>query len=232
MDEVLKKRSQLTRLEAEDIVDAGTTLRRLEIIEKDLGPKEFEYFSAVYVDRRIKASKLPVAMRIYRMFKASHPYNKYLPLLEVSVNEKQLLKPGSRAPTIIAYKDSSTKHTWKEFEGQVVLLNFWSMRCLPCIREIPKENALLKRFEGQDFQIVKINIDAEPEKWSTFSSERKIDAVNLVAKDRWPWLYRENYQIYGYPKYVLVDKDQKIISENPPRPGTPSLELLIKQSLD
>lgn len=229
--EELAKRPQLTRPEAEDVIESGSIIRKLELIEKDLGAKEFEYFSAEYLNRRMKSAKYPVAMRMYRMFKALHPYNSYLPLLEKTVNDKYLLKPDSKAPTILAYNKESAKKNWGDFHGKIVLLNFWSMSCLPCIREIPKENALLKRFEGKDFEIVKINIDGDPKRWLSFSADRRIDAVNLVAKDRWPWLYRENYQIYGYPKYVLVGKDQKIINENPPRPGTSSLENLIRKNL-
>lgn len=229
--ELLDRRPEMSIPEAEDMVSSSRFLRSLYWFEKNLSRENFEYQSAQMLHRQVKQASYPRAMRAYRMFKAQHPYIRYLKFIEPEVLKKDLLRPVSEAPVILGYDSIDQKYRWSNFDNKVVLLNFWSSSCLPCLRKIPDENALLSRMKGSDFEIVKINIDVDPSKWEKISHSRKIEAHNLFAKDRWPWLYRENYQIYGYPKYVLVDKERNIISTAPPRPGSGGLERLIRKHL-
>ena len=45
------------------------------------------------------------------------------------------------------------------FEGKIVLLNFWATWCLPCIRELPSIERLQTKFSKNDFAVVAISLD-------------------------------------------------------------------------
>jgi cytochrome c-type biogenesis protein len=47
----------------------------------------------------------------------------------------------------------------KEFQGQVVLLNFWATYCIPCREEIPALNALQNELQAQGLKIVGASLD-------------------------------------------------------------------------
>jgi len=46
-----------------------------------------------------------------------------------------------------------------QFDGQVLLINFWATWCAPCREEMPMLAELHERFSGQGFQVVGIAMD-------------------------------------------------------------------------
>ena len=49
----------------------------------------------------------------------------------------------------------------KEWDGKVILLNFWATWCPPCLKEIPDFIELQKDYGEQGFQIIGIAVDDE-----------------------------------------------------------------------
>lgn len=45
--------------------------------------------------------------------------------------------------------DSTKAYGLKDFEGKVILLNFWASWCVPCVREIPSMMRLVEKMEGK-----------------------------------------------------------------------------------
>jgi thiol-disulfide isomerase/thioredoxin len=50
-----------------------------------------------------------------------------------------------------------------EWQGRVVVLNFWATWCAPCRREIPLLNRLYQQYSGQRLQIVGVAVDFKDE---------------------------------------------------------------------
>lgn len=48
------------------------------------------------------------------------------------------------------------RHSLSEFEGKIVVLNFWATWCAPCRKEMPGLDALEAEFGGDDFAVVTI----------------------------------------------------------------------------
>ncbi len=47
-----------------------------------------------------------------------------------------------------------------EWQGKVILLNFWATWCPPCVSEMPELVGLQKDLEGKNLQIIGIGIDS------------------------------------------------------------------------
>ncbi|MDJ0685058.1 MAG: TlpA disulfide reductase family protein [Alphaproteobacteria bacterium] len=100
-----------------------------------------------------------------------------------------LLKERTPAPQTPFFTAAGSELLLEEFEGKVLIVNFWATWCAPCVHEMPALDRLQAAFADQAFEVIAINQDrggarvAEP-----FMRER---------------LGLENLAIYLDPKFKL-----------------------------
>ena len=68
---------------------------------------------------------------------------------------------GSKRPEFAAMDLDGQRRNIKEWDGKVILLNFWATWCPPCLKEIPDFIELQKDYGEQGFQIIGIAVDDE-----------------------------------------------------------------------
>lgn len=90
-----------------------------------------------------------------------------------------------------------------KLRGKVVLLDFWSTRCPPCVEELPNVFAAYNKFHGKGFEIIGISTDENRESLIRFIKARGIT---------WPQYFDDNRQISqrwnipGLPTMWLINK--------------------------
>ena len=87
---------------------------------------------------------------------------------------------GQRRPD---YRLGSSDGSWvtaNEFDGNVVLVNFWATWCAPCRAEMPMLADLHRELEGSGFEVVGIALD-DIEQVRNFAAELGIDYPILVG---------------------------------------------------
>ncbi len=67
---------------------------------------------------------------------------------------------GAEAPSFTATTLDGEVRTLEDYEGKVVLLNVWATWCLPCREEMPSMQRMYEEFQGEDFEIVAVSVDA------------------------------------------------------------------------
>ena len=67
-----------------------------------------------------------------------------------------------------------------DFDGQVLLINFWATWCVPCREEMPMLSALHERMTGQGFQVLGIALD-DVQQARDFVDELGINYPNMVG---------------------------------------------------
>ncbi|MBI4545952.1 MAG: TlpA family protein disulfide reductase [Gemmatimonadetes bacterium] len=72
------------------------------------------------------------------------------------------LELGSRAPQFTAASLAGGAASLEDFEGRVVVLNFWATWCAPCRREMPALERLYQELQPQGLEVVAISVDAVP----------------------------------------------------------------------
>jgi len=100
-----------------------------------------------------------------------------------------------------------------DFRGSLVLIDFWSIDCPPCVNEIPTLRKLHKEFGEDGLVILGINMNGDPERVKTFVKEEDMawpiscsgkawqdDAVLLYGVQAMPsiWLIDENGAIQAF----------------------------------
>lgn len=72
----------------------------------------------------------------------------------------QPVGPGTVAPAFEAMTLDGELARLDDWRGDVVLLNIWATWCPPCRYEMPSMQRLYEIFEGEDFDIVAVSVDA------------------------------------------------------------------------
>jgi thiol-disulfide isomerase/thioredoxin len=86
-----------------------------------------------------------------------------------------------------------------ETRGKIVVVDFWATWCGPCLKAMPKLDALGRR--DPDIVVIAINIDDSNEAFALFD-ERKY-AMTLLAGDR---VTSERYGVAAIPHTVVIDR--------------------------
>lgn len=117
---------------------------------------------------------------------------------------------GTRRPEFSLPDLDGRLHGPEEWDGQVVLINFWASWCSPCRQEIPGFVRLQRRYGERAFSIVGIAVDRH-EDVVRYSEELGINYTVLIG-DLDAIAVGEAFGNYtgGLPYSVIVNRNGKI----------------------
>ena len=101
--------------------------------------------------------------------------------------------------------------TLGDYEGKVVLLNFWATWCAPCRHEMPMLSALQTELGGDDFEVVTLATGRNmvPAMQKFFN---EIDVTNLpLHRDPKQAVARE-MAVFGLPATIIMDREGREIA--------------------
>ena len=98
------------------------------------------------------------------------------------------------------------------FKGKVTLVDFWTFGCWNCYRSFPWLNALEKRMQTRNFQVIGIHtpeFDHERVRESVVSKSREFGLEHPVMMDN-DFAYWNAVNNRYWPAFYLVDKEGKL----------------------
>lgn len=124
----------------------------------------------------------------------------------------------------------------KDFKGKLIVMDFWFTGCGGCMSLTRKLTPIIKDLkENKNVVFVSVSIDKKKEIWLKSSTEGKYSPKNAFH------LYTNGkganhplikyYNIMSYPTLIVISKDGKTITTNPPRLRTsdPNNELAFRE---
>jgi len=98
----------------------------------------------------------------------------------------------------------------KDWDGQVVLLNFWATWCPPCLEEIPGFIEIQQQLDNRGFQIIGVAVDNE-ENVREFANEMAMNYPILAGEMEAIELSQKyGNSIGGLPFSAIIDKNGKV----------------------
>lgn len=124
------------------------------------------------------------------------------------------LKIGDKYVDFSMTNDKGELINLSDFEGKLLLLDFWASWCGPCIGEYPALKKAYSEFKKDNFEIVSISQDQTKEQWIKAIEKNKLNWVNLWQEEgnrADPYLI---YGINGIPDNFLINESGIIVARN------------------
>jgi len=116
-----------------------------------------------------------------------------------------LYEQAKPTPEVEFLDAAEQPRSFADFQGKVVLVNFWATWCTPCIREMPALARLEAELGGHDFRVVAISIDRKGmPAVNRFYKKHKIEGLKpfVDTKNAVP----RKLRVVGLPTTVLIDR--------------------------
>lgn len=145
------------------------------------------------------------------------------------VDQAGKLVEGQPAFDIVMEDVAGNAKRLSDFRGKVIYVDLWATWCGPCIQESPAFEALSKKYEGKDIVFVPISRDTRESDWKAYLENHHKELTQYNSQDL---ALKEDWCVMYIPRFIVIDKDFKIVDAYAPRPSeeaiVPLLDSLLK----
>ena len=115
----------------------------------------------------------------------------------------------------------------KANKGNIIYIDFWASWCAPCRDEMPAAEKLKQRYAGKPVKFIYLSKDQDEKAWRTAFDELKMDkADSFLLQNNTIEDFSRKINLLYIPRYILIDRDGKIVDGDAPRPG--DVQLIMK----
>lgn len=126
-------------------------------------------------------------------------------------------KPGRISPDFDAVDIEGKKWTLADFRGKYIYIDMWATWCAPCKKEFPFLKELEEKFKDANIVFLGLSTDGVKENWEKMVRSGALTGTQLYLGPRSS--FQLAYNIQGIPRFILLDRDGRIISNDMSRPS-------------
>ena len=119
-----------------------------------------------------------------------------------------------------------------EVRGKVAYVDFWASWCRPCCAEMEPAAELRERMKGKDIEFIYLSTDEDHSKMCGSLDKLKLtgcQVYRILNPKAAKFMYEYNIQLI--PRYMIIDKNGKIVNDNAPRPSSEEIEDILSETL-
>ena len=199
-------------------------LTYMKVLNETVEPKNLkERLSYDVGDVRLPRTK--ELDQVYELVVQNISNEKYLNRVQKKYKSLKQIEKGAMSPGFQFEDENGNIVELKDLRGKAVYIDIWMTLCAPCMAEIPYQKKLEERYKDKNICFVGINLDDTKEQWKKTVKEKKLGGIQLYAEYSKTNFFKD-YVVRGVPRYILLDKNGKIIDSYAKRPSD---EKLIEQ---
>ena len=140
-------------------------------------------------------------------------------LARQAMREREATGAGAALPDAggeIVAGEGSVEHDRVEFSqlrGKVLLLDFWASWCGPCRQSVPVINRLASRYASRGLEVVGVNVETERSADFVREAHAAFGSTTPSIHDKDGSIAR-SLEVSGYPTFVIVGKDGRIVARH------------------
>jgi thiol-disulfide isomerase/thioredoxin len=138
--------------------------------------------------------------------------------------EKTVAKTKSNYPVLL---NVDGKEVFiDQFKGKVVYVDFWASWCGPCRQQFPFSKKLhesMSKKELDKIVFLYISIDDNEATWKKAVEQNALQGINVISRGGWSSEVCKYFKISSIPRYMILNKDGKVVEENAKRPSDETL---------
>ncbi len=159
---------------------------------------------------------------LFSNFKSNYPNSNYFASIQKRHDKWLSLAKGKQAPTIEGTMSNGKPFSITDLKGKVVYVDVWATWCEPCRKEFPDAKRLQKQFENNDKVVfLYVSLDSDKAAWHKFlQADKAFKGLHINLSEAQSNQMWQSYLMSGVPRYILIDKEGKLINANADRPSS------------
>jgi thiol-disulfide isomerase/thioredoxin len=135
---------------------------------------------------------------------------------------------GDTAKNFTALNENDLSVSLEKFKGSVIYLDIWATWCGPCLSEMPYFDSLKMKYKDTDIVFISLSIDSKIKEWKDFLISKNATG-NQWNINR---LVLEDYAVDAVPRYIIINKEFKIVDMYGPKPSSKKTDEILKKLIE
>lgn len=139
---------------------------------------------------------------------------------------------GKRPDWSVTLPDGK-KVSAKDYDGKVLIVDFWATWCPPCVQEVPGFIRLKKEYKDRGLEIVGFSFDRDEQTHDAWTKEKGMNYLSIFAVNEAGQKAVDAFQerigpIQGLPTTLVIDRKGNIVYKHVGYASPEDFEKVIK----
>jgi cytochrome c biogenesis protein CcmG, thiol:disulfide interchange protein DsbE len=123
---------------------------------------------------------------------------------------ERIVTVGDTAPDFKITTDNGRQITRTNFNGRLLVLNFWATWCQPCVEEIPSLDRFQRELASSQVVVLSISVDRNEKIYKSFL--KRAGVSYLTARDPDGNISAE-YGTFKYPETYIINSKGEVVEK-------------------